>query len=184
MRTHCTRFSQAQRWLLRCNFHRWIDSHLWELHPLRMLLLHASCIALNGRGVLFRGCSGAGKSDLALRLIDRGGVLVSDDQVEVSDSPEGPVASPPKNIAGKIEVRGLGIVSMSYRGRCPLFLVVDLVDHEDIERLPKETTTDLMGYKIRWLVLHAFDGSAPIKVQMALAEIRVTRDIDPRLGNS
>jgi serine kinase of HPr protein (carbohydrate metabolism regulator) len=71
--------------------------------------LHASCVAIKGRAVLIEGRSGEGKSDLALRLIDRGAVLVSDDQT-ICQRRDGVLhATPPATIAGKIEVRSVGI---------------------------------------------------------------------------
>jgi serine kinase of HPr protein (carbohydrate metabolism regulator) len=67
--------------------------------------LHASTVALDGRAVLVTGPSGSGKSDLALRLLDRGFKLVSDDQTMIRLDGERLLASPPANIAGKLEVR-------------------------------------------------------------------------------
>ena len=74
--------------------------------------VHASTVALEGRAVLISGPSGSGKSDLALRLLDRGFSLVSDDQTLVRRERDRLVASPPPNIAGKLEIRGIGIVDM------------------------------------------------------------------------
>mgnify|MGYP006207984755 CR=1 FL=1 len=71
--------------------------------------VHTSCIAIGGRAVLIGGRSGRGKSDLALRLIDRGASLVSDDYTVVHRRDGRPVASAPDTIAGKIEVRGVGL---------------------------------------------------------------------------
>ena len=86
--------------------------------PMSPKLLHATCVALDGRdgplGVLLRGPSGAGKSDLALRLIDRGARLVADDQceVKVEDGAAGSrwIARAPAAIVGVLEVRGLGLM--------------------------------------------------------------------------
>ena len=74
--------------------------------------LHASTVAIDGRAVLISGISGAGKSDLALRLIDRGFTLVADDQTIVQKRAERLVVSAPQTIRGKLEIRGLGIVDM------------------------------------------------------------------------
>jgi len=74
--------------------------------------LHASTVALDGRAVLISGPSGSGKSDLALRLLDRGFILVSDDQTIVRKDGGHLVAGAPPTIAGKLEVRGIGIVDM------------------------------------------------------------------------
>ena len=73
---------------------------------------HASTVAVDGRAVLITGPSGSGKSDLALRLLDRGFTLVSDDQTIVRREGNKLIASAPPNIAGKLEIRGVGIVEM------------------------------------------------------------------------
>ena len=94
------------------------------------MLLHASCAALDGAGVLLLGPSGAGKSDLLLRLIDRGFELVADDQVWLEDG----VAQAPLALAGLLEIRGLGLMRMSYAASARLALTVRL---ETAERLPE-----------------------------------------------
>src|SRR3546814_13901309 len=67
--------------------------------------LHASCVAIGGRAVLIEGPSGSGKSDLALRLIDRGAKLVADDYTILTREYGAPKASTPPPIAGRIGVR-------------------------------------------------------------------------------
>src|SRR6266566_4511248 len=94
--------------------------------------LHTSAVALEGRAVLISGPSGSGKSDLALRLLDRGFVLVSDDQTIVRKEGDRLVASAPPTIAGKLEVRGIGIVEMERTENVPIALVVELTG--DIQR--------------------------------------------------
>jgi HPr kinase/phosphorylase len=74
------------------------------------MLLHGSCAALAGEGVLLIAPPGGGKSDLLLRLIGRGWRLVADDQVSLSVADGGPVAAPPAALAGALEVRGLGLL--------------------------------------------------------------------------
>ena len=132
--------------------------------------IHASSVAIDGRAVLIGGLSGSGKSDLALRLIDRGAVLVSDDYTIVRRSGSGLVAAPAANIAGRMEVRGLGIVEMPNAGEAPVVLFVDL----DIspQRLPEpgEQRT-LAGVAIPVLGLNAHENSAPIKVELALKRV-------------
>jgi serine kinase of HPr protein (carbohydrate metabolism regulator) len=75
--------------------------------------IHVSSVAIDGRAVLIGGRSGAGKSDLALRLIDRGAALISDDYTFVRRDRDRAFASAPERIAGRIEMRGVGIVEMS-----------------------------------------------------------------------
>jgi HPr kinase/phosphorylase len=96
----------------------------------RHLQVQGTCVALGGAGVLLRGPSGAGKSDLALRLIDDGALLVADDLCEIRRAGERLVIDLPAAVdpsfRGKIERRGVGIVSRSYFGPAPLVLVADL----------------------------------------------------------
>lgn len=131
--------------------------------------IHATTIAIGGRGVMLRGASGAGKSDLALRLIDRGAVLVSDDYSEVAVEGGALIASVPATIAGQIEVRGVGIVEMSHVSPVTVALVVELGGA--VERLPEARTVPVLGIAVPALALDAFAASAPIKVEMALARL-------------
>lgn len=84
--------------------------------------IHASCAAREGVGVLLLGRAGAGKSDLVLRLLDRGFVLVADDRVEIA----GGVAAAPPALAGLLEVRGMGIVRLDFLASARLALAVRL----------------------------------------------------------
>lgn len=130
--------------------------------------LHASAVAIDDRGVLLLGPSGAGKSDLALRLIDGGAVLIADDRVDL-DVRQGDVRlSGPANLAGLLEVRGVGIVRMPFATKMSLSLVVDLVKPEVMERLPDRLTVDFMGVAVRRIALDPFQASAPAKIRLAL----------------
>ncbi len=84
--------------------------------------IHASCAAREGQGVLLLGPSGSGKSDLLLRLLDRGFDLVADDRVDL----EAGVASAPAAIAGLVEVRGIGVVELPHIPRAAVVLAVAL----------------------------------------------------------
>ena len=92
-----------------------------------MLLVHGTCVDLDGRGILLRGPSGSGKSDLALRLIDGGARLVADDQVELRRDGHRVLARAPITLSGRMEVRGLGIVPLPYVTEAALHAVIDLV---------------------------------------------------------
>ena len=140
-----------------------------------MVLVHASCVALEGRGVLLRGAPGTGKSDLALRLIDSGAILVADDQVALTSGGEALHATPPAPIAGLLEVRGIGIVSMEFVRQCPVHLVVDLVAPNAVERMPGAAGVELCGYRIAHAALAPFEASAPSKIRLALARATVAR---------
>lgn len=115
--------------------------------PSDSVTLHASTVALGPGAVLIRGPSGAGKSALALDLIARGAVLVSDDRTVLTDSAGGPLAGPPTAIAGLIEARGLGLLRLPYQSGVPLAAVVDLAE-EETERLPPIRRTDLLGHAV------------------------------------
>lgn len=131
--------------------------------------LHASAVAIGGRGVLLLGASGAGKSDLALRLIDAGAVLVADDRVDIEPAGGALLLSAPEKLAGMIEVRGLGIVRLAHETKVSLSLIVDLVKPEDIERLPATLQGDFMGQQVRRFALDPFTASAPAKIRLALS---------------
>ena len=129
--------------------------------------LHASTVALEGRAVLISGPSGSGKSDLALRLLDRGFVLVSDDRTIVRKEGSRLIASAPETIRGKLEVRGVGIVEMEHQRDVPIALVVELTS--DIQRLPDEGRERLiLGAAIPLINVDAMTASAPSKVAVAL----------------
>jgi serine kinase of HPr protein (carbohydrate metabolism regulator) len=122
-----------------------------------------------GRAVMLRGPSGSGKSDLALRLIDRGFILVADDQVLLSREGNALIAKAPPALAGLIELRGLGIVTMPYCQSARIELVVDLVPSQQVERLPDPITIEFLGLDIPCLRLHAFDATTALKISHALA---------------
>jgi serine kinase of HPr protein (carbohydrate metabolism regulator) len=129
--------------------------------------LHASTVATNGHAVLIAGPSGAGKSDLALRLLDRGFTLVSDDRTLVRRDGDRLIASAPPNIAGKLEIRGIGIVDMETVNNLPVALFVELTS--EIQRLPDENRErPVLGVRIPLISIDAMSASAPSKVALAL----------------
>ena len=129
--------------------------------------LHASAVARDGRAVLIIGPSGSGKSDLSLRLIDRGFTLVSDDQTIVRKDGNRLVASAPPTIAGKLEIRGIGIVEMERADNVPVALIVELTG--DIQRLPDDSRQrPILGVMLPLVTIDAMTASAPSKVAVAL----------------
>lgn len=136
---------------------------------------HASCVAIEGAGVLLRGPPGSGKSDLALRLIDGGAQLVADDQVVLRRAGRVVIAQAPAELRGRIEVRGLDVVPMVSLDQAPVTLVVDLSPPGVVERLPERRECDLLGVAVRWIALSPFEASAAAKVRLAVRG--ATRDI-------
>lgn len=139
--------------------------------------VHATCVALRAprgwRGVLLRGPSGSGKSDLALRLIDGGARLVADDQTELVVRAGNVIARPPATIAGLIEVRGVGIVRLGRDQlvtQARLALLVDLLHARQIERLPQPRLENLLGQDLPLLALDPFEASAPTKLRLAFRQ--------------
>lgn len=108
------------------------------------LVLHASCVAHAGRGVLITGPSGAGKSTLALRLMALGARLVADDRTEVTLEGGLPVARCPAPLRGLIEVRGVGLLRAEVQEAVPLALVADL-GRAETERLPPLRQATVLG---------------------------------------
>ena len=134
--------------------------------------VHTSCVAVGGRAVLIGGRSGRGKSDLALRLIDRGAALVSDDYTLVRRVEGRLLAAAPETIAGKIEVRGVGILEFPVERDVPVALFVDL--ELDATRLPTEKEERMVaGVAIPVVGLSALEASAPIKVEAALRQLGI-----------
>ena len=134
-----------------------------------MALIHATCIALGPTGVLIRGPSGAGKSDLALRLIDAGAELVADDYCELTLQNGQITAAATATIAGKIEIRGYGILNLPFRAFAAVGLVVDLMPEREIERMPETAVCNLEGVSVPKLMLDAFAASAAAKVRLVVA---------------
>jgi serine kinase of HPr protein (carbohydrate metabolism regulator) len=130
--------------------------------------IHATTIDIDGSGVLLSGPSGSGKSDLALRLIDGGARLVADDRTDLALADGRLVASAPREIAGRMEVRGLGVLEKDAVPQTILTLVVELVDLKNVERVPKEATTTLLGVDVPAIRLHAFEASSAAKVRAVL----------------
>lgn len=131
-------------------------------------LIHATCVALDGRGVLLTGASGSGKSDLALRLIDRGADLVGDDYLRLRQDGQRIWAHPAEALRGKLEVRHLGICHFPFLETAAVHLIVSLAD--PAERLPEPRTQSILGVALPLLQLSAFQVTTPIKIALALEQ--------------
>jgi HPr kinase/phosphorylase len=105
--------------------------------------LHASAVAVCGKGCLILGQPGSGKSTVALEMIALGAVLVADDRVNLALVGSKVEMSAPDTIAGLIEARGCGLIRMRHT-KSELVLIADL-EAASQERLPKLQTRDLLG---------------------------------------
>ena len=143
-------------------------------------LIHATCVAISDFGVLITGKPGAGKSELALRLLDEPGygigptiletLLVADDQVALSMSEGGLLAAAPENIKGLLEVRGLGIISAPFIDTIEIALVLELANAEEIERMPSAHALqrEILGISLPCMKLDPHTVSAPARVRTAV----------------
>ena len=142
----------------------------------RSVLIHATAVALPAEeswvGVLLRGAPGSGKSDLALRLIDEGARLIADDQTEMCPADSALVVRAPVRIAGRLEVRGLGLVEVQMVEQAPLVLVAELIPAADIERLPHPQIVTLAGVSVAMVRLVPFEASATAKLRLATRTAR------------
>jgi HPr kinase/phosphorylase len=142
-------------------------------------LVYGTCVALRGVAALLQGGSASGKSDLALRFVletapDLDAALVADDQVQIERVGNRLVARPPSTIAGRIEVRGLGIITLPYLAEAELRLLIRLADdYADVPRLPRwdEDSEELCGLRLPVIALAPFEPSAALKLRLALQRI-------------
>ena len=111
------------------------------------LVLHASAVALGRQGLLILGASGAGKSALALSLMAFGACLVADDRTRLRSACGALWASCPETIAGRIDARGIGILTAEPLPRARITAVVDL-DHPESERLPPDRRRTILGHDL------------------------------------
>ena len=130
--------------------------------------VHATGVDIGGAGVLLRGPPGSGKSDLALRLIDRGAKLVADDRTDLSLVSGRVVMTAPAAIAGIAEIRGIGITAFDQAPESPLVLVADLVAASEIERLPEARHCEYLGRQFPLIALAPFEASAAAKTRLAV----------------
>lgn len=132
--------------------------------------IHATAVAIDKHGIMIVGPSGSGKSDLAIRLIDRGARLISDDQVLASRQENTVILNAPASIAGKIELYSVGIFDIPFVSDIRLVMIVHLTD--DAERYPMDAQLELLvGMNISSINLDGRTSSAPIKVEMELQKI-------------
>lgn len=129
--------------------------------------LHATCVAWNGKGILITGPSGSGKSDLALRLIALGAVLVADDQVELGVQQGQLVARCPASIRGLIEARYIG--PLKSRSQDEVVIAV-VLEPGTPERLPEPATRSLLGITLPLLILPYLEAGTAAKLKLYLEQ--------------
>jgi HPr kinase/phosphorylase len=135
-------------------------------------IFHGTVVLFEGHGLLLIGPSGSGKSDLALRLIDAGGLLIGDDYVELRAENGILHASAAPNLAGKIEVRGLGLMTMPYCPSTPIHLVIHLIaDQRAIERMPDAAFFSHANISIPQIDLWPHAASTIAKIKLALGNL-------------
>ena len=139
--------------------------------------VHATALAFSGRGVLLRGPSGSGKSDLALRCLAHRDAaaghffqLIADDQVNLTRAAQKLHATCPLALTGLLEVRGVGIIRVPALDTAPIVLVAELGGEGIVDRMPDfEKMSEYLGLLIPTIRLRAFEASAPHKIAAALA---------------
>jgi len=136
--------------------------------------LIARRIAGHWRGALIEGPSGVGKSDLALRALDQGFVLVADDRTLVFVSGGKLHGRAPDALAGLVEARGLGVLGRPCRPFCRIDLLVRCLDRpEAVERLPDPVFEVIEGVSTRVMDLWPLEPSAPAKIRWMFEHLGV-----------
>ena len=133
-----------------------------------MFIIHSTAISLNGDGILIKGPSGSGKTDLALRLIESGGKLISDDQVIIKKKAKRLFLSSPKKLNGLMQLSGIGIVKADSVQNIPLELVVKLQPNKNLDPFPINKEEIIKDLSIPVLSLYSFAVSATAKIKIAL----------------
>jgi len=135
--------------------------------------MHSSSVVIDDNGVLILGDSGSGKSDLALRLIDNGATLISDDISICRKNSNNIYLYCPPEIKGLLEVREIGIITVPFVEKIKLRLVVNLKSNNN-ERFPKDSCFRILGIKIPIINIEGKNSSAVAKIKVKLNEIRET----------
>ena len=135
--------------------------------------LHATCLSWRNGGILLIGPSGSGKSDLALRMIRAGALLIADDQTMLHVDKDRLIARPPAGLAGKMEVRGLGILPVPHTPFGQVQVIIEMAAHRsDVDRLPRPRTRSELGIALPCWRLYPFEESTVIKLDLALSLAR------------
>lgn len=142
-----------------------------------MSTLHGTCVQISDMGVLLLGAPASGKSDLALRLIEPfgtpGALLVADDQVIIAQVDGKLMVRAPKTIAGRLEIRGVGIVTVPHSDETELRLAVRLDAGGTSERMPdfNSQTVTFCGISIPEIHIDPFTASAAAKIRAMIGAL-------------
>jgi len=125
---------------------------------IRPKTIHGSALVLGERGILIRGRSGSGKSTLLRELLaadPQGTRMVADDRVIIAAVHGRLLADVPREIAGLVELRGVGVIKAPYVAPVVIHIVVDLAPPEAAPRMPEadEAVVTLEGITLPRLVL-------------------------------
>lgn len=131
--------------------------------------IHGTSVVLGENGLLITGESGSGKSDLALRLIDSGATLISDDLTICMKKETSIHLFSMEKICGLIEIRGIGLMKVPYIENIKLSMIIQLVDKE-IDRLPKIRKKKLLGLNFPLIKIFSKEASAVAKIKLKLYE--------------
>lgn len=147
----------------------------------KIITKHGTLIAANGKGILLLGPSGAGKSDLAFRFISTPSyskstikpMLVADDQVELYEENRQIWGQPPKALKGLLEVRHLGIQTVPFLDKCPISLVIQLQNYQEIERYPDNSLEYeiLEDVNLPMVQIDPFEASAMNKLDLIFSQL-------------
>lgn len=134
--------------------------------------MHASFVLWRNKGILFKGKSGSGKSELALKFIEnKNAVLVADDVVALKTRQNKLWGYAPENIRGLLEIRNVGISRYEFAAEAEVSLLVNLVQYkENLERLPKNKTENILGVEIPAIDLYANDTTILEKIIVKLRD--------------
>ena len=136
-----------------------------------MPLHHGTTVEISGTGIFIRGGSGAGKSDLAIRLMEKGAKLVADDYTELTAKKDQLIATAPEKIKGLVEAYGIGLISVDCTQKTQIKLVVQLAEGNEMERMPEAQTTLIEGISLPVVFLCAKHASATAKLALYLKSL-------------
>lgn len=147
-----------------------INRNGWKMSEL--CTIHASFVLWRNKGILFKGKSGSGKSELSLKFIEnKGAVLVADDVVLLETRKNRLFGRSPENIQGLLEIRNVGISRYEFIAEAEADLVVNLVEtKQNLERLPKNKFENILGVEIPAIDLYAEDATILEKIIVKLRD--------------